>query len=288
MAERINIAIDGGPAGDAALEWVIHRSRAHAVTVRLTAIVEPGSTGARQEQAVAAATARLRAEAPHVPTAEYVRRGTVTDTLIGDSALGDLIVIGARPVTALIGNLATTLAQHLAGHTRCALVVVPLGWRPGRRGVTVAWDSDGSSDRAVAFAAAEASLTGHDLSILHAWTPLPVLAFDAIGAATVVDEDLARQESTLHGVAQTVRRGHPHVEVTETFVPGPTGRAVRRAAADLGMLVIGSHARSRIGTAMFGSLGRDLLGAPPTVVAVVPTVTEPVHVLPEILEEELI
>jgi nucleotide-binding universal stress UspA family protein len=288
MAERIIIAIDGGPAGDAALEWVIHRSRAHAVTVRLTALVEPGSTGSRQEQAIAAATARLRAAAPHVPTTEYVRRGVATDTLLGDSALGDLVVIGAHPVNALISLLGSTLAQHLAGQTRCTLIVVPEGWRPGSRGVTVAWDSDGSSDRAVAFAAREASLTGDDLSILHAWTPLPVLAFDAVGAATVVDEDLARQESTLHGVAQAVRRGHPHVEVTETFVPGPAARAVRRAGADHGMLVLGSHARSRVGTVMFGSLGRDLLAAPPTVIAVVPTVTEPIHVLPEILEEELI
>jgi nucleotide-binding universal stress UspA family protein len=288
MAERIIIAIDGGPAGDAALEWVIHRSRAHAVTVRLTALVEPGSTGARQERAIAAATARLRAEAPQVPTTEYVRRGAAADSLVGDSTLGDLVVIGARPVNALISLLGSTLAQHLAGQTRCALIVVPEGWRPGARGVTVAWDSDGSSDRAVAFAAAEASLTGDDLSILHAWTPLPVLAFDAVGAATVVDEDLARQESTLHGVAQAVRRGHPHVEVTETFVPGPAGRAVRRAGADHGMLVLGSHARSRVGTVMFGSLGRDLLAAPPTVIAVVPTVAEPIHVLPEILEEELI
>lgn len=288
MAERIIIAIDGGPAGDAALAWVIHRSRDHAVTVRLTAIVEPGSTGARQERAIAAATARLRTEAPHVPTTEYVRRGAATDTLVGDSLLGDLVVIGAHPVTPLLGLLGSTVAQHLAGQTRCALIVVPEGWRPGARGVTVAWDSDGSSDRAVAFAAAEASRSGHDLTVLHAWTPLPVLAFDAVGAAAVVDEDLAQQESTLHRVAQSVRRGHPHVEVTETFVPGPAGRAVRRAAVDLGMLVLGSHARSRIGTAMFGSLGRDLLAAPPTVIAVVPTVSEPIPVLPEILEEELI
>jgi len=288
MAERIIVAIDGGPAGDAALDWIVDRSRTHALDVRLTTVVEPGAAGGFGERAIAAATARLHADAPAVETTEFVRRGSAADALVTDSSHADLLVVGAHPVSALTSLLGRTLAQNIAGHTRCTLIVVPEGWHPRGAGITVAWDADGSSDRAVTFAAAEAAHSGRDLTILHAWTALPMLAFDAIGAAGVLDEELAAQESTLHSVAQHVRAGHPRLTVIESFEPGPAARAVGRAADVSDMLVVGSHARSRVGSVLFGSLSRDLLAAPPTVVAVVPTDPSPVHVLPEILEEELI
>lgn len=287
MAERIIVAIDGGPAGDAALDWIVERSRTRALDVRLTTVVEPGRAGGFEEQAIAAATARLHAEAPAVQTTEFVRRGHAADTLVTDSSHADLLVVGAHPVSALTSLLGRTLAQNIAGHTRCTLIVVPEGWQSRGSGITVAWDADGSSDRAVAFAAAEASHTERELSILHAWTPLPMLAFDAIGASGVIDDELAAQELMLHEVAQHVRAAHPLLRVVESFEPGPAPRAVGRAATGAAMLVVGLHARSRVGSVLFGSLSRDLLAAPPTVIAVVPTDPSPVHVLPEILEEEL-
>ena len=40
--EQVTIAIDGTPAGDAAIEWVVRRARTAHLEIELTAVVERG------------------------------------------------------------------------------------------------------------------------------------------------------------------------------------------------------------------------------------------------------
>ncbi len=291
MVERIIVAVDGGPASDAALDWLVERAPHREVDIRVTSVLEPGSHEAERralhEAAVAEASRRLRLELPGARTVEVVRRGGPADTLRADAGDADLLIIGAHVTGMLAGLLRSTLSLVVAGHTNCTTVVVPEGWRPTGGGIIVAWDGDGSAEAALAFAAREAVARDTDLTINHVWTTLPGLAFDAIGSAIVLDEHIDAQRRDLAAVADRVRLAHPGLVVVEQFEPGPVVRSVRRAANGASLLVVGSHGRTALGGIMLGSVSRDILVALPCPVAVVPAAGEPVATLPEAVVGEV-
>ena len=291
MVERIIVAVDGGPASDAALDWLIERAPERRVEIRVTSVLEPGSheteRRALHEAAVVDAGHRLRLELPAAHTVEVVRRGGPADTLLQDAGDADLLIIGAHATGMLAGLLRSTLSLVVAGHTNCTTVVVPEGWRPTGGGIVVAWDGDGSAEAALAFAAREAVARDTDLTILHVWTTLPGLAFDAIGSAIVLDEHIDTQRRALAAAAERVRLAHPTLVVVEQFEPGPVVRSVRRAANGASLLVVGSHGRTALGGILLGSVSRDILVALPCPVAVVPGTSEPLTAQSDALVGEI-
>jgi len=296
MAEKVIVAVDGGTAGDAGVEWVIERSKGLLLDVEVTGVLDsgiapPGSPLADRSplhDAVGRAAARITAGSSGVKVTEIIRRGVPAKSLIAASQHANLLVIGTNKTSKLARVIHGTLPLRVAGRARCTTVVVPVDWQPRGSGVVIGWDDDGTADVALEFAAEEAERLGTELTVVHAWSMPPAMGADEASAAFVYEEVLQARQEALTSVVQRVRAGHPGLEVIEQFEPRSASLALVRVATGAQLLVVGSHGRGALGGLILGSVSHDALMNMPAPIAVVPHPDEPITVLPEILDEELL
>ncbi len=279
MAEKVIVAVDGGLASRAAIEWVIERSKTVVMEVEITSVVELGwmAPGGEEveyrtpyEQALKLAHDRLEKQAPHTKITTSIKFGLPAEALILASEDADLLVIGTNKTGTLAGILHGTLPLKVAGRAKCTTIVVPTGWTPRTGQIVAGWDDDGTADAAVDFAVAEAMRLEKPLLIVHAWRIPAAIGEGAAGAAFIFDDLVKAHEEMLRGVTTRVRRSLPALTVKEKLEAGPIVVGVVGAAAGASLLVVGSHGRGVIGGLILGSVSHDVLLNMPAPVAVVP------------------
>jgi len=295
MTERIVVAVDGGPASQSALEWVLIRARSQPVTVEITSVVETSwadyalvdyRSGYQSVVDAAADRAREVLSAHDVQTT--LRSGDPAHALIAASRTADLVVIGTNHTGSIAGILHGTLPLRVAGRSRCTTVVVPAGWTDSGSGVVAGWADDGTAETVVAFAAAEAERRGEELTLVHSWHVPPAIGLDITTSAfRFADLETASREQ-FSGVVARTRAAHPTLFVVEHLTPGSASVALVSRAQRAALVVVGSHARSALGGLILGSVSHDVLMNMPAPVAVLSHPDEPIEVLPEILDEYLI
>lgn len=292
MIERVTVAVDGGPASDAAVEWVIHRTRSTKLALDIVAAVGLDSelpTGAEShfrtpfEDALERAKTRVRAAVPGLAVTTTILRGLPHDALITAGLSSDLLVIGTNKTSPIAGILHGTLALKVAGQSSCITVVVPVNWAPGTGQVVAGWNDDPTSEEALDFAAAEASRSKVGVTIVHTWTAAPTSAGTP---AAIVDEIMTTNDLLLASAAYRVERAYPNLSVTQALHPGSAAVAIVRAARGASLVVVGSRGRGAIAGFFLGSVSHDVLLNMPAPVAVVPKWEAPVDVYPEILDED--
>lgn len=295
MAEKVIIAVDGGAASDAAVEWVIERSGSVAMEVEIATVDEldwqiPGGpdVGYRTpyEEALRRASTRFAEAAPKTPVTTTTNYGLPAEAIAQASEHADLLVVGTNKTGKIAGILHGTLPLKIAGRAQCPTVVVPVGWAPNAGRIVAAWDDDGTADTAVDFAAKEAERQGRPLLMVHVWRVPPAIGADVSGAAFVLEDLVKAHEDMLSEAASRVRAAHPTVTVEEELQPGPISVAVVEAATGASLLVVGSHGKGVIRDLILGSVSHDALLNMPAPVAVVPRPAEPIKVYPEILDED--
>ncbi|MBC7441863.1 MAG: universal stress protein [Ramlibacter sp.] len=284
MVEKVIVAIDGGPASRAALEWALDRAltaerlQSTPVTLELTTVVELGwsPAGAPQddfqpayERALAAAVRRVEQAAPQCRKTGYIRHGVPTDELVRASQAADLLVIGTNKTGALAGAVYGTLPLRLAAHAKCPVIVVPAAWAPRTGHVVVGLEDDATAAGALFFAAREAARFGRPLSLVHAWE-IPATVAVEFGAVIPYDELRQAHTEILASRAGRVRAANPALEVTEVLEQGPPAYVLVEAARDAALIVVGTHGRSAVGSLILGSVSHDVLLNLPCPVAVVP------------------
>src|SRR3546814_368732 len=190
--ENIVVGVDGSRASRSAVDWVAERCAAKPDRVDVVNVVWD-ITGGRDASIELLADAE-RANRDRVPGQEvefHRAEGTVARTLGDYSADADLLVIGVDPDHAVRAALGGWVPVRVAAHARVPVCVVPAGWAPVDGAVTVGLADDGSSDRALAFAAREALETGAHLDIVHGWR-LPDPLVDGTAAVFVDPEEIGR------------------------------------------------------------------------------------------------
>lgn len=296
MGEKVAVAVDvdSSAASTAAVDWAVMRARSSAASIELTTVIPAQSSphgGTDPESATPYAQALEQYQASitlRTPTTEVwsvVRRGKTAPALIALSRNVDLVVIGCNPTGTVAGIVHGTTPLQVAGRAECPTIVVPAGWTPRGGGIIVGWTDDSTADTATAFAAREALRAGVPLVIVNAWA-LPV-GVD-YPAAMLADSMIETMHARVQAVAERVRSDHPGLVVEERFVPGPAAVALVEAAHHGALLVVGSHGRGALGGLILGSVSHDVLMNMPAPVAVVPSPDEPITVLPEILDEDLL
>lgn len=295
MTEKIIVAVDGGPASDSALAWALDRAKSSDVALEITSVVEivptagaPVDNRQAYQDAVDSAVDRAQSAAPGLAITSTLRTGNPAHALIAASRRADLLVIGSNRTGALTGIVHGTLPLRVAGRSECPTVVVPAGWKPGGRGVVVGWDDDGTADVAVEFAAKEAARGHHELTILHAWRLPPSVGFADATPQWLSTDIESGARGALTAVASETRRSHPDVIVVEQLQLGAASGAIVGASRDAALVVVGSHGRRALGGLIIGSVSHDVLMNMPAPVVVVPHPDEPIQVLPEILDEDVI
>jgi nucleotide-binding universal stress UspA family protein len=157
---------------------------------------------------------------------------------------------------------------HVAGHASCPVVVVPAGARDAGP-VVVGVDGTEASAAAVAFAFEQADRWHRELIAVHAFRTTgwgPVRSDDA-PLAELHESARAELSEALSGWTGKL----PDVRLTELVSTQHPVRALRTAATDASLLVLGSQVRGAIARYAIGSVSTTLLRVAPCAVALVTT-----------------
>jgi len=285
MTENVIVAIDGGPASAAALDWAITRvvnrtfggSAAEPIELELTTVVELGwsphdvavSFQPAYERALATATHEVERRAPGCRRTSYIRHGVPVEELARASASADLLVIGSNKTGLLAGAVYGTLPLRLAAHAHCPVVVVPATWQQRTGPVVVGFDNDPAGTEALDWAAAEAVRLGRGLRIVHSWSIPMTVAID-LGAMVPFEALREANAEALATAAKRVRDAHPGLDVVEIVDTGPAAPVLVDASGEAELLVVGTHGRGSVGSLILGSVSHDVLLNLPCPIAVIP------------------
>jgi nucleotide-binding universal stress UspA family protein len=284
MVEKVIVAIDGGVASKAALEWaldrvvMLERMQGTPVHLELTTVVELGwypaegtdySSQPAYERALAEAVRRVERVAPTCRKTSYIRHGVPVDELTRASATADLLVVGTKKTGVLAGTVFGTLPLRLAAHAKCPVVVVPVNWQAHGGNIVVGMEDDVTALVAVAFAAREAELFHRSLDIVHAWT-VPATVAVEYGAVLPFEEMRDAHARILAGGTRRVRDAHPGLHISEVLEQGTAASVLVDASRAASLVVVGTHGRGAVGSLFLGSVSHDVLMNLPCPIAVVP------------------
>lgn len=277
MNGTIAVGVTDAPGAQSALHWAIGRAVGRRDRLRLVGVVGSAWGIVGEEMlvgdAISRTTALLEEAAANARAAGadaeiLVERGDPVARLIDVSGRVDLLVLGSDFVHDG-PRLRGVRGVRIAAGARCPVVVVPEDGARERAGVVVGVDGSEASEKAVAFAAAEADRTGDGLTAVMTWSPVPV-PFELDGyppdylqrMQALTTEDLA---ISLAGL----RQDYPDLTVTTLVESGYPAAALRRLSRSARLLVVGSHGRGTLGRFLLGSTSQEVLTQLSTVTAIV-------------------
>ena len=254
-----------------AVEWVINRVRTRPADITLLSAFD-GNVADRND--IDRDLQQIRDRILGASPSSVVRLGS-TDASAADAIAeatrdAELLVIGSRHRDHL-ASLTGVAALRLAARSRCATVIVPEPWKPGRRGLILVGVDIDSSDRAVDFAIREAQETGAMVELVRAWTaPLP--AYDPLIwiEDTAADLRVANQQQ-LGALVDRLDAAHPGLSITGLVHEGLASDVLADRAVHAELVVLGTHRHGLVTGFLLGSTARELLRASKTPVCIVPT-----------------
>ncbi|MFB9907629.1 universal stress protein [Allokutzneria oryzae] len=123
--------------------------------------------------------------------------------------------------------------------------------------IVVGIDGSEFSVQALRWAVSEAHRAGTSVSAIMAWQPYAVAPSSVPLPVLEQSVSEAEQRGLRETLAEAVERGTsglPEVEVRAELVPGPPGMVLADASAHARLLVLGSHGRGYLVTALIGSV----------------------------------
>ncbi|QIS13360.1 universal stress protein [Nocardia arthritidis] len=205
----------------------------------------------------------LRTCTPELPVTTEILHGSAHSALRRRTERARMLVVGAD--TAFGSKLLGATAIHVALHGHCPVGV----WRgdagrpiPRDRTIAVGVDGTALSEPAIGHAFELADALRVPLTAVHLWSPARI---PPIGG--YIDRNAEEQAVLSESLAGWSER-FPDVEIIPVPVPAIPAAFLTEIAHTAQLLVIGTHGRSLLGAALFGSTSRELLQQAPCPVLV--------------------
>jgi nucleotide-binding universal stress UspA family protein len=261
QAPRILVPYDYSELSDGALAYARRLAGALAASVHVFhaagTVPPPGDTEARLAETL---HARELDAAP--PSRPIVRPVGPTEGIrsVADELDADLVVMGTHARTGLarlvFGSVAESVVHACARPVLALQAGTPADRLPKR--LVVATDFSATAARALAWATSFARLAGASITIVHALPdPLLAVAESSIVAPEAIAQELESAEVELgalcRGVAGVPVEGFVRIGGAETVLAD----VVAEVGADL--VVLGTHARTGLARALFGSVAEAVL-----------------------------
>ncbi len=279
--ENVVVGVGNDP-GQRAIEWVIRRASQRPVQVTLVRAFDMfASDPMEEEQLLERAGERIAERSPGTVVRLSLVTAATSAALLEAAKEADLLVVGSHHRHPIDSLLTGSVPLHVAARSSCATVIVPDDWAAARhRTVVVGIADDGTSDRAMLFAAREAQAAGAELEALHAWSvAVPTLA----SPDRVEDEPAQRvgHRAVLTRALDRIRAAYPRVRVRGVLEQRSTATALAERAAQGQLLVLGSHRRGPVTGVILGSTARNALRTTTAPLCIVPPAASLVDVSQE-------
>ncbi|MEO3876008.1 universal stress protein [Nonomuraea sp. B12E4] len=267
----IIVGVDGSVPSRAAVEWAATEADRRRLPLRVVHVVDtswylvgkpPTAVLSERvlregERVLREADALVRERRPSVEVSTQELEGEPATVLREQAKDADGLVVGSRGLGGFAGALLGSVSMHVAGHVRCPVVVVRAEHRPPHGEVVAGVDDSPECEPALAYAFEQAKLRGATLRVVHAWQ-LPVHAF-APEAVYDLDEVRTAQHQVVRDRLKTLGPDYPRVTVIEDVPCAHPVDALTAAAERADLLVVGSHGRGAVGSALLGSVSRGVL-----------------------------
>jgi nucleotide-binding universal stress UspA family protein len=271
--ERVLLATDGGPASEAVVRWLVHRTKLHRLNVEIMSVLDTDAlwrgyymddpTGGA-EAAVRHAERQVLRASPGAHVRTRILEGDARSAIESASDGADLLVVGSNRTSVHSGLRGGTFSVKVAEGARCPVVVVPRSWEPSNGPVVVGVQADSTDEPALDFALREARVVHRPIRLVHAWrTP------DIIPLGPDTEEASRLHETALRDVVTRLREENRDVSLEAVLVEGNSASALLDEGGRACLLVIGSHGRTTFERFFLGSVSREVLLQPACPVALI-------------------
>ncbi|WP_409474244.1 universal stress protein [Streptomyces sp. HC307] len=287
MTRPITAGVDGSEESLAALAWAGREAVRRGLALRVVHAwrYEPHAAveGDRDTQAqwvrdtVAGAVRTVTERHPGLDVSADVLEGDAVDTLVAAAAEAELLVLGSRGQSRVVGFLLGSVGQQVIAATTRPVVLVRSGDRPaaevdGREVVVGQEGGPEDSAAALGFAFETAAARGATVRAVRAWTLPPMFAYSP-GSLHLLDEaggPVPFEKKALAEAVQPWRDRFPDVPVVEHVEMGSAGQVLLSMAGRAQLMVVGRRARRTAVGARIGSVAHGVLHHADCPVAVVP------------------
>lgn len=279
MANRMLVGVKNIDTSRAAIRWAAERAAFRGLGLHLVHIVDEGmrragnagllrATRSDVDGMLASAGDLARAVAPGLDATTAVGEGNPLDELVRLSQDAEMVVVGSDSTADDTSSRHGNRGFRIAAASTTPVAVIPNVEAAGRNGVVVGVDGSPISDRALAFAVAEADRLGESLIAVNAWPNPVVYGYDLAFPVEYVEDLTEIGNETLTRSLDAVMGQHPDVRVRRVVAEGDPITVLAEEAETASLLVVGSHGRGAVARFLLGSVSHGLLArlASPTVI----------------------
>lgn len=254
-----------------ALAWAVREAdRRDAPLLVLFAANYPGMTlepgpGLREpapdaleaaEEVTAKGVAAARAMRPSIRVRSLTTVTSPSNALVDATRDAQLLVIGTRGFSSVLGALLGSVAFTVAGRAACPVIILKKSATSHSAGpdhrVVVGTDGSSAAAKAVVFAADFAAKTSAELEVIIC------TGQDALGVSDA--KHLRRAARDIADRTETsLRETHPSLSVLTVVKDGAAERNLVNASADAGLLVVGSRGRGAFRGLLLGSVSHAVI-----------------------------
>ncbi|MFC4223652.1 universal stress protein [Lysinibacter cavernae] len=279
MTQRIVIGIDGSEPSRAAIAWGVERAYRYNAPVLLAHVVDDSflsespvfisEARAAAEQIVASEREYAESLNPNVPITTEIVVGNPAHEFQRLSEGSALVVLGTHKGSKVPGMFFGTKGIKIAAVSKSPVAIIPLEKGVERSGVVVGIDTSEASEKALAYAAAEADRTNQPLIAIYAWTPPVTPGLEYLWSDQLLTTQRESAESAIAIALGGLPEQYPDLKIIREVVQAPPVAALLTAAETAQLLVVGNRGRAGIARLLLGSVSHGVLQNVqcPTVVA---------------------
>lgn len=280
--KSILVGIDGSVRGDKALEWACRLAARRGCALALIAVVSPEvervaatkeMVNAAVSNALGAAQHYVEEHYPELAVSASSTSGDIVEALVSASEEHDMVVMGTHRTSTIGEKVWGAKGLRVSVATTVPTAIIPADWSEERegKGIMVGIGPDDVSTAAADMGVDLACVTGQPVRLVSAWGVPALLARPAKalgGGLAPVGDDFQRE---LDRRVAAYRAAHPDLDIVGEAIEGPSPTQVLLDEAEgESLLILGTHARSMVGRALFGSVSYGCLAR-----LTVPTVVVP-------------
>ncbi|MFH8747823.1 universal stress protein [Streptomyces rimosus] len=287
MPGTVTVGLDGTDHSLAAADWAAAEATRRGARLRLVhawawrpmeALVAADEEVQRRwaTEVLRQAAARVAEGFPELPVSTEILADEPVAALVAASAAADLLVLGSRGHSTLVGYLLGSVGLQVLRQAAGPVVLVrsprPDDAARPRDEVVVGVQDVRESDPVLGFAFAAAASQGTSLRAVRAWNVPPVVVWGGETMRAADDagglEPLERKR--LADAVRPWRERFPQVEVVEHVEMGGAGQVLLSAGARARLLVVGRRSPGRHDLRKIGAVAHAALHHAACPVAVVP------------------